>query len=357
MAPHLGAVAFRGEVGSFSRVGAYRYLELNAWEADRAVALKAQYPGLRVLVYKDMSSTRSYAVRNGVDDAELPAGVGFVEASSHPEWFLKDTTGARMEWPYGGHWWMDVADPGYQQRWLANVKADLAAGPWDGVVIDNVMASPEWYLGGRTIAKYPTKAAYEAATESFLKAVGPQLTATGKLAIGNISDAWPATWDRWTALLSGGNHEHSFSWNNGVLYGGNDWLARVEEIERTQRAGRIHSATSEATSTDVRALTYIRASWLMAWDGGASGSVQLVSLKDRTDPWNDVAATDLGLPVGPRRLVGGAWRRDFTGGTSLVNPTSSTLTVALETPQTDARTGRRLDEVRLPPHSAALLRR
>ncbi len=312
----------------FTHVGDYAYVQLNAAETDRARALKAAHPGLKVLVYKDMSSTRSYAVQNGKDDAKLPTGVGFADAAAtHPEWFLKDTTGARMEWPWDGHWWMDVADPAYQARWLQNVRAELAAGPWDGVIIDNVMASPEWYLEGRTIAKYPTKATYSAATESFLRAVAPQLVSTGKLVLGNISDASPATWDRWTALLSGANHEHSFSWSGGELYGGASWLERVQEIERTQRAGRIHTATSSATSTDLRALTYLRASWLLAWDGGASGSAQMVALSDRRDPWNDVVGQDLGQPVTARTAVGGAWKRDFTGGTAVVNPGTTSVTV------------------------------
>lgn len=351
----LAATAFAGQAARLTHTEAYGVVELNAWEADAARRLKAAHPGLRVLMYKDASSTRSYASHGGVDDAVLPTGVGYAAAQAHPSWFLTDTTGARMEWPWAGHWWMDLAEPGYQAAWLAGVRADLAGGPWDGVVIDNVMASPEWYLQGRTIAKYRTKDAYAAATGSFLAAVGPALKADGRLVLGNISDASPETWDRWTALLSGGNHEHSFLWNDGTRYGGADWLGRVQEIERTEAAGRIHTATSSIAAGDASAAAWVRASWLMAWDGGASGSLQAVELKDRDDPFDAVVATDLGQPLGRRTAVGAAFRRDFTAGTALVNPSSSPVTVALGRTMVDAA-GARVTSVVLAPLTGALLR-
>lgn len=353
--PTLGTVAFSGQGGRLAHASAYSVVELNAWEADTARALKAANPALKVLVYKDMTSTRSYAVTNGKDDALLPTGVGYVAAQANPAWFLKDTTGARMEWPWGGHWWMDVADKGYQAAWTANVQRELAAGPWDGVVIDNVMASPEWYLEGRTIAAYPTKAAYAAATESFLTAVAPALKATGKMVLGNISDASPSTWDRWVQLMDGGNHEHSFLWNNGARYGGGDWISRVEEIERTARAGRVHTATSSYAKADKSTATWVRASWLMAWDGGTSGSLQFVDSKDGEEAYDATVATDLGAPAGPRTAVGGAWKRDFAGGTAVVNPSTSPVTVALGRSLTTLD-GATVTSVTLAPLTGALLK-
>src|SRR5688572_24497557 len=63
------------------------YVVLNAWEADLAAKLKAVNPKIQTFVYKDLSSTRSYACSNGVDDADLPTGVGYCEASNnHSEW-------------------------------------------------------------------------------------------------------------------------------------------------------------------------------------------------------------------------------------------------------------------------------
>src|SRR5687768_14935336 len=144
----VGLLALRN--GDLDATNASRYgvVVMNAWEAHRIPALKAANPGIKVLVYKDMSSTRSYAVRNGVDDAKLPTGVGYAFAErTNPGWFLTDAAGARIEWTgYSGHWWMNVGDVSYQNAWLANVSAELASGGWDGVLIDNAMRSMQWYL-------------------------------------------------------------------------------------------------------------------------------------------------------------------------------------------------------------------
>src|SRR5665213_984653 len=68
----IGAAAFDGQVGKISKIANYGYLELNSWEGSEAATLKAQHPGLKVLMYEDMSSTRSYAVHNGTDDLRIP---------------------------------------------------------------------------------------------------------------------------------------------------------------------------------------------------------------------------------------------------------------------------------------------
>ncbi len=53
-----------------------RVIALNAWDYPYIPAIKAANPATLVLVYKDLSSTRDFSCHNGVDDAELPTGVG-----------------------------------------------------------------------------------------------------------------------------------------------------------------------------------------------------------------------------------------------------------------------------------------
>lgn len=65
------------------------FIVLNAWEGNLIPKLKAANPAIQVYVYKDLSSTRSYACRNGTDDTHLPAGVGYCDAdANHRDWFL-----------------------------------------------------------------------------------------------------------------------------------------------------------------------------------------------------------------------------------------------------------------------------
>jgi hypothetical protein len=359
-APGIGSIRLCGNdpqaAGGLHRYG---YVVLNAWEHGRIAALKALNPGIKVLVYKDMASTRSYAASGGVDDALLPTGVGYAFAErEHPEWFLADTTGARMEWPYSGHWWMDVGSPSYQRAWLEQVEDELEVRGWDGVVIDNAMADPSHYTAGRTIAKYPTASAYQAATRSFLAGIGPALKSAGFLVIPNISDPTPSLWSSWISLTSGGTFEHWTKWSgaaSGTGYiDGKSWLMHAELFTATQGQGKIFIAnTGSSSNTDVRTMRYSRASFLLWWNGGASALVYNVC---NQDPWASEWTADIGAPAGSAYQVGTSWRREFSGGTVVVNPLkTSSATVSLGRPYLTPD-GTTVTSVTLAPTSGLVLR-
>ncbi|HSC49485.1 MAG TPA: putative glycoside hydrolase, partial [Gaiellaceae bacterium] len=122
--------------GDLSR---YRYVVLNPWDAPLLPALKAANPGLKALVYKNLSFTMSYGCVNGVDKPYLTSGVGYCDADrNHPDWFLTDQNGSRLDSYYFQQaWLMDVGNPAYQARWLSNVLDDLHGGGWDGVLLDD----------------------------------------------------------------------------------------------------------------------------------------------------------------------------------------------------------------------------
>ena len=93
----------------------------------RIAAIKRRSPGAKVLVYKDMASTRDDA--HGTRD--LPTGVGYSYANRrHPEWFLRDTNGHRVNWADWPHYWqMDVGNRAYQRAWTRASRATCAAAP------------------------------------------------------------------------------------------------------------------------------------------------------------------------------------------------------------------------------------
>jgi hypothetical protein len=103
-----------GAVNTATEAPRRRVISLNAWEYDQIPKIKAANPDTVVLVYKDMSSTRSYAgaYSGGVDAALLPSGVGYGMANaSHPDWFLTDAAGNRLTYSgYADHWQMDVGN-------------------------------------------------------------------------------------------------------------------------------------------------------------------------------------------------------------------------------------------------------
>ena len=306
-------------------------------ESGRIPAIKAASPGVKVLVYKDMSSTRSYAVRNGVDDAKLPTGVGYAVAErTHPEWFLTTTAGARVEWAgYPGHWWMDIGNDSYIDAWTASVSAELAAGGWDGVMVDNTMNTPEYYLPGDSIlAKYPNDASYAAATDHFLAVAGPRLRSGGFSVIPNLGGNFVdlTTYRRWVGYASGALREHFGRWGsdgNGQILTDWAWSHQLEQQEIVQGLGRTFLAVPYARTTDVGFQRYVRSSFLLGWDGGSS-SLLFTPPAAGVDPFAQGWTTDIGTPTAARTAVGIGWKRSYSDGTVVVNPSSTgTVTIPL----------------------------
>jgi putative glycosyl hydrolase-like family 15 (GHL15) protein len=344
------------------RGGNYGYVLLHAWQSDLIPRLKAANPNIKVLAYKNMSATYSYACANGVDKL-YPAGVGYCDANAHhPDWFLTDTTGARIQFcDYSGLWQMDVGNRDYQNAWAANVAADLRARGFDGVEIDDVNWTQQSHLCGRTIAKYPRNGDYGAATRSFLAQVGPALKRQGFLVLPNIalpySSANYDTWSDWISFTSGAIQEHFSKWGTGTTqqFGDADWKWRQGFLPLTEKAGKIFLGITYAPMSDVRSMVYARANFLLDWNGGPSALIFEPSDPEQQDPHATSWTQDIGTPLRPRYAVGAAWRRDYTGGSVVVNPsTSTTQSVQLGRPF-KAADGSTVTSVSLAPLTAAIL--
>ncbi len=211
--------------------------------------------------------TASYTCKNGVDDALIPTGVGYCYSDkNHPEWFLTDPAGKRIEsCAWSSRWLMDVGNASYQQTWLDNVAAEAKARGFDGVMLDDVNQSQTGHLCGRTICKYPQAADFTAAMSSFMAKVGPGLSDKGLLVMPNIFIAnwWEpsgiAAWDALISNSSGAVQEYFTKWgmDSGQWFtddGGyhNDWTYRQDFLRRTQAAGKIFVGLTYAPSTDLQ---------------------------------------------------------------------------------------------------------
>jgi Hypothetical glycosyl hydrolase family 15 len=338
--------------GDLSR---FQYVIVNAWNHDLISRLKAKNAEIKLLVYKDMSSSRSYACRDGADDELLPAGVGYCWADANrPDWFTTDSAGDRIEWSaFPGSWQMDVGDPGYQDAWAANVLAELRRYGWDGVAIDNVdVDHAAGYFPGREMREYPTPASYGAATRSFLARVGPRLMDEGYLVLPNIQAnpdlATPALWRDWTQFTSGGVHQYWMKWEHSGHFGGEYWLQLQETFEQQQRAGKIF-LTGTPADDDAASMRWGRASFLLGWNGRAAGF--------GAGNWHPDWTIDIGSPAGPRYQVGTAWRREYTGGTAIANISpDETQEVELGADYLHPD-GSSVSSITLPPLSGVVLRR
>ncbi|MFD1151717.1 putative glycoside hydrolase family 15 protein [Saccharothrix hoggarensis] len=347
--------------------GRRSYVVLNAWEGELRAKLKAVDPDVRVYVYKDLSSTRSYACRDGVDDEHLPAGVGYCRADrDHPEWFLLDRNGRRMEYSgYSGHWQMDVGNPEYQREWAANVIASSTASGFDGVFMDNALFPCDAYHPGVCPAKYPTDAAMQDAYLSMLSNTRDEFVASGLKTVANLSNArlHAGMWDAYTEHLDGGFDEWWLAFDDTNLLPEYDegWSRQVAEIASNEARGKITWVQPHFTPGQDRPFRYALASYLMA-NGGRAAIAEL----HRTDgygdpsPWHAEYDWDLGAPAGPYRSVArNVFQRDFACGTVLVNanPTGSrAVTVRLSTRQLDERNAV-VKSVSLPGTTGSVLRK
>lgn len=333
---------------------------MNARDAGSIPALKAKNPSLKALLYQNAAASYAYACNGGADDPLLPAGVGYCAAAAqHPEWFLKDTTGARVEFcDYPGTWQMDVGSSSYQDAWVASVATTLKRDGWDGVMIDDVNSTERYHLCGKTLATYPTDAAYESATRGFLARVGPSLTSQGLLALPNINyDCWEACFSSFIQYTSGAVREWWSKNSTGSTghYSDAGWDWSDSFLRLTQQAGKIFIGITYAPADDVRSMRYARASFLLDYNGGSSALI-FEPAQGSIDPWNAEWTVDLGAAKAARYQVGGAWRRDFAGGTVVVNPASaSSATVALGGSYL-LPDGSTVTTVTLPPTTAVILR-
>lgn len=338
----------------------YGVVVLNRWDEALIPSIRAAQPGVRILLYQDISSTRSYACRDGVDDVLLPTGVGYCWARAHrPRWFLRDTLGRRVEWRgYEGHWWMDVGRSGYQRRWARSVISGLSQGGWDGVMADNAISVPAYYLHpGQQLRRYPTAEAYADATERFLSSVGPRVQAAGFEFLPNIggADLGPDELSSWLPFTSGVLREYwaRYGTGDGPPFTGWDWGRMIDQMDAVQGAGKTFLAVTYGDLSNTRLMRYARASFLVAWSG-ADGAL-FYRPDAAIDPWAPDWTISIGDPVGPRVAVGGAWRRDYTDGVAVVNPSTAPQEVPLGgtyvTPE-----GTPVSTISLPAGTGAVLR-
>lgn len=345
----------------------HAYIVLNAWEGDILRRIKHYNPKVQVFVYKDLSSTRSYACRGGVDDKHLPAGVGYCAADrDHPEWFLENAKGKRLEYDgYPGHWQMDIGNTAYQNTWADNVIADAKASGFDGVFMDNALFTCDAYHPGVCPRKYPTDAAFQTAYQQMLANTRPKFTAANLKTVANLTNArlHAGAWDAYTEHLDGGFDEWWIAFSNDNLLPEYDqgWSRQVAEIAANERRGKITWVQPHFSPGREQPLRYAMASYFLV-----VGDKAAIAETEKPDDYGDPTARDpmyhwnLGTAERPyREIAPKVYRRDFTCGAVIVNanPTKSgPVRIDLGEPYADERNVP-VTAVSLPGTSGTVLRK
>ena len=317
-----------GQDRALGDTGRYTYIAIQDYEFTRIPAIRALSPRPRIIAYEEAAITEGPA--SCQYDSHPSAGISYCVANQyHPEWFLLDSGGRRLTYAdYPNYYMMDIGNPSYQQAWLAAVSGQLQRDGFDGVMMDDVNLAPGHGRNGQVV-KY-TDAQYAQATLSFVAAVSSGLRSAGLLVSANVGSANP--WDaaalkastQMARNLSIYNHEFWMRWQEGTpLMSGAEWLTSIAMQEAIEATGTSWTAITYGSLGDIGAMRYARASFLLAWNGRAGSALFYRPDPDLVDPYASEWTSDVGTPTGNRFAVGVGWRRQFTAGTVIVNPSAS----------------------------------
>ena len=260
--------------------------------------------------------------RDGRDDQALIA--------AHPDWVLRNANGQKLFIPSGcgnntcPQFAADIGSPGFRQHWIDQAKATLAQG-YVGIFIDDV--NTEMTVsdgnGNRTRPIDPrtnqpmTDAAWGSYVAQFVQEIRAQ--------IPNAEIVQNTPWyepqsdpNVQAAVASANTIEIERGFNDPGITGGNgtfgyDTLLQHIDWLHSQGVGVI----LEPYLSTAKQARYEVANYLLTSNGSDA-----ISSDWRATPtdFSSIWATNLGAPKGNRYLWRGLERRDFAGGSVLVNP-------------------------------------
>jgi hypothetical protein len=278
-------------------------------------------------------------------------GISWSSAAANG-WLLKDANGAYAKYPgYDYLYLADVGSPAYQHAWVSAMNRILRRyrgikGVWIDNIVGNLIAPT---------AKYPDDASYRAAMQSFIDHVGPALRTKGwyvaveAIMVDTATPGWRTTfgdqcdgsqqlwWYRRIAPdVDGIATEYwQMHWGDGAVRlsgsascGGQNWASwqRLVPAVQGMRKDFFPLTSGPSDAAGVAKSTYLKASFLLEYNGGASALIYAAGGNSNYDasvddwmggaPWT----LDLGRPLGPEYRVGTGWRRNFKGGTVIIDP-------------------------------------
>lgn len=313
------------------------YVILSPFNFRLAPQIRAQNPGTTVLAYKASMDLKSSAFC-AATPAQCETGVTYAEAVAHdaaaPQdpWILRDANGGPMTGGYPDNFLGDVGSPSFQSRWIANVAAFLKANDFSGVFIDNVLGDVSGWTNGRYPTKYPSDAAWGDAMAAFVKRVGAAFRPRGLFVAVNAYKPFPANIAWWQRIAPSTDALMSEYWQQNPndpreLYTADapswtgHWDYWQKLIDVAQRAGSSFFGLQYGDTSNTQLMRYGRASFLLGWNG--KGGAYFFNPQNAADPWQGAWTADVGRPLATSYRVGAGWRRDYSGGTVVLDPSAT----------------------------------
>jgi Hypothetical glycosyl hydrolase family 15 len=259
--------------------------------------------------------------------------------SQHPDWILRDTSGKAISVMEGGqrYVWMDPANTGWRDFWLSRVKQSQETLGWDGVFLDNVQASIDWYQRNNIqLMNYPDDGSLQAAVGGFLAQIyNTYFYPQNRPLQGNIIELpWASETPAWLNYLQDldGAMQEDFAvgWQSGSFKTSTEWLDQLNRMEQSQQLGKQVILVSQGDQSDQQRQQFAFASYLLVAQGKASFRYANSNAYDKAWLYTNYS-TALGAPSGPKYPVNSAWRRDFANGYVLADPVNHTGQIVLNT--------------------------
>jgi hypothetical protein len=108
-----------------------------------------------------------------------------------------------------------------------------------------------------------------------------------------------------------------------------NWRSWQSLMSVAQAAGLDFFGLTYGSGNDARAMRYVRASFLLGWNG--RGGALIYDAIDRDDPYSRAWVRQIGGPLGRMFERGpGVWQRRYERGVVIVNATAAPVTVRLD---------------------------
>ena len=350
----------------------YAYVVLSIGEAPAIRAIKAASPRTKVLAYQSATEAVDYC--SPTQPLLCSSPVSYQQALAHDaanpmdRWLLTTADGASATMNgYPSSHLVDVGSANFRSAWARIAGTRVRTLGFDGIYMDNVLGRIS--ETGSAPTAYPSDATWQRAMRGFVAYVGPRLRARGLYVMANAFESGPndgsndiAWWRSIAPYVSGLQSEYWLQAANTKQPFDTDpccwtghWTSWITLADAAQRNGADFFAVAKGPSADTGLMTYLRASYLLVWNGRGGGFAYDHEPADSLDPWNPAWTTYIGTPLATRYRMGVGWRRDFSRGTVIVNPDPTRALTAELGGRYATADGQRPTSLTLAPRSAAVL--
>jgi hypothetical protein len=319
-----------------ARFAATHFVGSQKLTADISSRLRAVNPDFLVLHYRlaMWQSMADYILDGHTWSNDLP------EVDRHEDWFWHNPDGRRVASDQDGKLLMNIANPGFREYWRDSIAAQVAAGDYDGVFLDSASPAllqfearmpPDPRLSGTGVRtnRFPElgNQTWIEAWQGWIADLDAALEARGVPLIPNVGPLI-TTWDTTDYSLSAG------AFSEGFLDPGfaeSDWRDAIDQTLNFVRKNRIVILQNYLrTPDDVARRKYLLGNYLLV----KGARTYLSYFAGGPLEWYPEWDIQLGQPLSTAATVdelaaNGAFRRDFTAGTVLVNPSPNVVRVSL----------------------------